>query len=350
MFGFKYKDILTKRCNSWYIMADLMLIDRIFEIEWKAQRLLQEYQLQGPLIQLLSEIPTINTDLLVFQGSFDPPLISHKELINKAIKIYRKLSPNTKVAFLFLFSLSHVEKEVDLQNNSLLGYRVLMVKELLHTFNSEREIPFMMGLSNVGLYYELNEAIHRKFPDQKSNYFLMGTDVFSKIFNSKYYTKQLIEILPDIFRSNYIVAGRGETVSGQDFEAFLTSLKITSKFANQISFISLSKKMRYESSTKIRQQLSDEHTSKIPSITEDVMSFLRKYQLYSKDSEIVIQEIIVQITTKIAIKEGLSQKKCLKIIHDLLKEVKFDKEFRDQIVKEYQEKNYQTLKERIQRW
>ncbi|MHA1207395.1 MAG: hypothetical protein ACTSSO_07500, partial [Candidatus Hodarchaeales archaeon] len=129
MFGFKYKDILTKRCNSWYIMADLMLIDRIFEIEWKAQHLFQEYQLQGPLIQLLSEVPTKNTDLLVIQGSFDPPLISHEELIDKAIRTHRKLSPNVKVAFLFLFSLSPIEKEVDLQDNSLLGYRVSMMEE-----------------------------------------------------------------------------------------------------------------------------------------------------------------------------------------------------------------------------
>ncbi|MHA1513333.1 MAG: hypothetical protein ACTSRJ_04655 [Candidatus Hodarchaeales archaeon] len=349
MFGFKYKDILTKRCNSWYIMADLMLIDRIFEIEWKAQHLLQEYQLQGPLIQLLSEVPIINTDLLVIQGSFDPPLISHEELIDKAIKTYRKLSSNTKVAFLFLFSLSHIEKEVDLQNNSLLGYRVSMVEELLRSFHNERDITFMLGLSNVGLYYELNEAIHRKFPDHNSTYFIMGTDVFSKIFNSKYYKKPLIEVLPDIFRSNYFVAGRGETVSAQEFEAFLKSLNIPLKFNNQISFVSLSKKLRYESSTKIRQQLSDDHSAKIPSISDDVMSFLRKYHLYSKDSEIIIQEIIVQITTKLTIKEGLSQIDCLKIIHDLLKEVKYNKEFRNQVMKEFQEKNYQTLKDRIQR-
>ncbi len=119
---------------------------------------------------------------------------------------------------------------------------------------------------------------------------------------------------------------------------------------SQISFISLSKKLRYESSTKIRHQLSEDHTSRIPSIPDYIMSFLRKYPLYSKDSEIVIQEIIVQITTKLAIKEGLGQKKCLKIIHDLLKEVKYNKEFRNQVVEEFQENNYQALKDRIHRW
>ncbi|MHA1444188.1 MAG: hypothetical protein ACTSR4_05500 [Candidatus Hodarchaeales archaeon] len=224
-----------------------------------------------------------------------------------------------------------------------------MVEELLRSFHDERDITFMLGLSNVGLYYELNEAIHRKFPDHNSTYFIMGTDVFSKIFNSKYYKKPLIEVLPDIFRSNYFVAGRGETVSAQEFETFLKSLNIPLKFTNQISFVSLSKKLRYESSTKIRQQLSDDHSAKIPSISDDVMSFLRKYHLYSKDSEIIIQEIIVQITTKLIIKEGLSQIECLKIIHDLLKEVKYNKEFRNQVMKEFQEKNYQTLKDRIQR-
>jgi len=328
-----------------------MPIDRIFEIEWKAQHLLQEYRQQGPLIQLLSdEISTENTDLLVIQGSFDPPLVSHEELIQKAVKMYRKLFSTRNVAFLFLFSLSHVEKEVDLHNNSLLGYRVLMVKELLHSFSDEKVVQFMLGISNVGRYYELTDAIHRKFTDLGSIYFIMGTDVFSKLFDSKYYTKQLTEVLPKIFRSNFIVAGRGDIISVQEFETFLKSLNLPSEYANLISFISLSKKLRYESSTKIRQQLSNEHNSKILSVPNHVMSFLMKHQLYSKDSELIIQEVIVQITTKFVIKEGLSKIKCLKIIHDLLKEVKSNKEFKNQVVDEFQENKYLTLKDRIQKW
>jgi nicotinic acid mononucleotide adenylyltransferase len=326
-----------------------MLTETIFEIEWSARQLLQEYRKQGPLIQLLSEDTILlNSNLLVIQGSFDPPLITHEELIQKSIKIYRNKFSITNIAILILFSLSHVEKEINLQNNSLLGYRISMVKELLHSFRDE-EVHFLIGISNVGRYYELTRGIYRKFSDLKSIYYLIGTDVFKKIFTPKYYDEPITNVLPQIFRANYFVAGRGEIASIQKFNSYLTSLNIPSNFMNQISFLSISENLRYESSTKVRLQLSKDHDSKIPSIPIGVMAFLRKNHLYSKDSEVIIHEIIVQITTKIAFEEGLEKQECLKIIRKLLKEVKYDKEFRNQVVEEFQENRYQLLMDRIQR-
>ena len=328
-----------------------MLIDNISAIEWKAQHLLQDYNEHGPLIQLISEeIRTNNANLLVIQGSFDTPLISHEELIHEAIETYRKSFSKNNMVLLLLFSLSHVEKEIDIQKNSLLGYRVLMIKELLSSISIEEEIPFMIGISNVGRYIELTSGINRKLPNISSINYIMGTDVFKKIFNPKYYEKQLTDILSDIFRSNYIVAGRGETGSIEDFDSFLTSLEIPSEFLSQISFINISNKLRYESSTKIRQQLSVDHKSKIASVPKNVMSFLREIHLYSKIPEIIIPESIVQATTKIAIDTGLGQEKCLKFIHKLIQEFKDEKEFRNRVIEEFHNDEYQILKDRIQKW
>jgi nicotinic acid mononucleotide adenylyltransferase len=328
-----------------------MLIDNISEIEWKAQHLLHYYNQQGPLIQLISEeFQTNNANLLVIQGSFDPPLISHEELIHEAIEKYRKSFSKKNIVLLLLFSLSHVEKEIDIQKNSLLGYRVLMVKELLNSISNEEEIPFMVGISNVGRYIELTSGINRKFPCISSISFIMGTDVFKKIFNPKFYEKQLKDILVDIFRSNYIVAGRGETGSGEDFDSFLTSLEIPSEFLSQISFINISNKLRYESSTNVRQQLSVDHNSKIASVPNYIMTFLREIHLYSKVPEIIIPEFIVQATTKLAIDTGLGQEECLKFIHDIIKEFKDEKEFRNRVIEEFHNDEYQILKDRIQEW
>ncbi len=328
-----------------------MFINHIFEIEWKAQHLLHDYNQQGPLIQLISdEFSTNNTNLLVVQGSFDPPLISHEELIHEAIKVFRKSISKRNIVLLLLFSLSHVEKQIDIQKNSLLGYRVLMVKELLSFISSEEKIPFMLGISNVGRYYELTSGINRKFPNLSSINYIVGTDVFAKIFNPTYYEKQLEEVLTDIFRSNYIVAGRGDNASADDFDLFLNSVNIPSEFLKQIFFINLSPNIRYESSTNVRKQLSIDQNSKIASVPRNVMSFLRDNHLYSKELEILIPEFIVQTTTKLAINNGLSQEKCLKFIHKLIQEVKDKKEFRNRVIEEFHNGNFQVLEDRIQEW
>jgi nicotinic acid mononucleotide adenylyltransferase len=328
-----------------------MLLDDISVIEWKAQHLVYNYKSQGPLIQLINEeISTDNTNLLVIQGSFDPPLISHEELIHEAINICRKSFSRKNMVLLLLFSLSHVEKEIDIQKNSLLGYRVLMVKELLSSISNEEGIPFMIGISNVGRYIELTSGIKRKFPTSSSINYVMGTDVFIKIFDPRFYEKQLTEILSEIFRSNYIVAGRGETGSVEDFDSFLTSLKIPSKFLSQISFINISDKLRYESSTNIRNQLSLNRNSKIASVPHYITSFLKENHLYSKVPEIIIPEFIVQTTTKFAIDIGLGQEECLKFIQKLITEFKEEKEFRNRVMKEFHNEEYKTLKDRIQEW
>ncbi|MHA1978981.1 MAG: hypothetical protein ACW98I_18905 [Candidatus Hodarchaeales archaeon] len=328
-----------------------MLIDSISEIEWKAQHLLHDYNQHGPMIKVISEeLHTNNANLLVVQGSFDPPLISHKELIQEAIKTYRKSFSKKNIILLFLFSLSHVEKKINIQKNSLLGYRVLMVKELLSSISSDKEIPFMIGISNVGRYIELTSGINRKFPNHSSINYIMGADVFKKIFSPKYYDKQLTDVLSDIFRSNYIVAGRGETGSLKDFDSFLTSLEIPSEFLSQIYFINISDELRYESSTNVRQHLSLDHNSKIASVPLNVMSFLSKVHLYSKKPEIIIPEFIIQATTKIAIDTGLGQEECLKIIQKLITEFKEEKEFRNRVIKEFDNDEYKILKDRIREW
>ena len=325
-----------------------MLIDNISSIEWKAQQLLHDYKQQGPLIQLISEeLKTDDVNLLVIQGSFDPPLISHKELIHEAIRVAKKSFSKESLLLLFLFSLSHVEKEIDVQNNSLLGYRVLMAKQFLNPIGIEENLPYMIGISNVGRYFELTFGIKRRFPNISSINYIMGLDVFTKLFDPKFYKKALTHVLPDIFESNYIVAGRGETILVDELNSFLNSLGIPIEFLNHISFIKISNNLRYESSTNIRRQLALDSEANIPSVPRDVMIFLKKHQLYSKKPRICIPEFIVQTTTKFALKKGLNKQECLKTIHKVSNEINNSEELLNRVVEEFRDKKYLIVRDYI---
>ena len=327
-----------------------MLIKKLFEIEWRAQRLLLDYKLQGLMVDILrSDIQPEDSDIIVIQGSFDPPLHSHKELITNALKRYKKLNPSKNVILLVLFSLSHVEKKINLQENSLLGYRIPMITEMLGS-SSQVRIPVWVGLSNVGRYYELTEGILKKFPEANSIYYIMGTDVFIKIFDSKYYETEFINLIDKIFKSNYIVAGRETITSKEDFTQYLKSLDIPKIFLKQIFFIEISKGLWYENSTRIRHLLSTNANSDISVMPTSVSKFLNKHAIYSKDSLIIISEYVIQHTAIIAVQEGLESGLCLKAVRKVISEIKKDTQLQEKIGKQLERNNTQLLEESIRKW
>ena len=73
-------------------------------IEWVAQTLMRNFKTRGPLISIERDFTESKEfdSLLIFQGSFDPPLLSHYELIHQSISLFQKQFTEAKVARLLL--------------------------------------------------------------------------------------------------------------------------------------------------------------------------------------------------------------------------------------------------------
>ncbi len=320
------------------------------EVEWIAQKLLQDFKTQGPLIHIVrgNTERDLYDDILVIQGSFDPPLLSHTELIKQSISLYQKQLPHAKVALMVLLSLSHVEKETDLFVYSLLGLRVEMMENLLS--HTDLNIPWMIGISNSGRYIDLTVAIKRFFQNLSKTTYIMGIDVFDKLFQGIYYSKPLREILPEIFQTDYIVAGREDIIDIDDFLFYINSLPFDSQNAiketDNIIFLPLQEKFQFESSTKVRKQLSLDQSIKISSLSPQTLRFIHKNHLYSKNPSIIVMQIIIQIFVRILLKEGVDRKKCSDIIHNFISKSGNDKKIQTRILSEYRVKNNQFLEKR----
>ncbi|MHA2154615.1 MAG: hypothetical protein ACXABU_04695 [Candidatus Hodarchaeales archaeon] len=319
-------------------------------IEWVAQNLILDFQKQGPLINIIRDFSEtkIFDNLLVIQGSFDPPLLSHFELICESLSLHQKQYPHAKTALLILLSLSHVEKGTDLFIHSLLGLRVEMFESLLSL--KSLNLPWMIGISNSGRYIDLTEAINKYFKNMNNITYIMGIDVFDKLFQGIYYSKTLSEILPAIFQTNYIVAGREDVVSNEDFRSYLQSLSHESqkviRETNKVSFVPLEKKYQFESATKVRNQLSLDQSVKIPSLPPQILDFIQNAKLYSKNQSILVTQMIIQIFVGIMLERGVDLNKCIQITQKFIKNNITNKNIATRILNEYREKKHLFLEKR----
>lgn len=332
------------------------ILQKIIEIEWIAQSLLYNIDNIGPKIEIVQNLKKGNPDfksseydhILAIQGSFDPPLYSHLELIEESIELYEKQISGKKTALLILISPAHVEKYIDLTTRSLLGVRVL----LLDLFLSEltKSIDILIGVSNIPLYIDLNKAIPDLFSTQVKVSYIMGLDVFTKLFDQKYYSKPLEEVLIKLFEADFLVAGRQEISTREQFIEMLQELpKIAHKAFhenNSIQFVNLSKKYQYSSSTAIRTKLTSENEQNIPLINPEVLKFLKTYQIYRIHSEITLKQIIIQQIVRFAISDNAKINDVHNILSDIFLDVKTNQICANKIIREYKTKENSWLKER----
>ncbi|MHA1977461.1 MAG: hypothetical protein ACW98F_08440 [Candidatus Hodarchaeales archaeon] len=319
-------------------------------IEWVAQMLIHDFKKLGPLIAIERDHTEGKEfdSLLVFQGSFDPPLLSHQELIYQSLSLYRKKFPKAKIALLILLSLSHVEKGTDLSSHSLLGLRIEMFDQLLSL--KGLDVPYMIGLSNTGRYIDLTEAIKRYFQNLIDTTYIMGLDVFDKLFQGIYYTKPLKVILPWIFETNYIVAGRDDIADAKEFNSYLHSLPSESqnmiRETEKITFLPLPKKFHSESATRVRKQLFLDQSIQIPSLHPHTLKFIQDTQLYTKNKTILVQQIIIQIFVRKMLEYSVDLNKCVEQTQNFISECNNEKKVQSQILREYRDGNNQYLKKR----
>ncbi len=331
------------------------ILQRITQIECIGKNLVKNFPIIGPEIKIVQNLSNEESfiaseydSVLAIQGSFDPPLFSHLELIKKSIDLHKGHGVNKRAALLVLLSPVHIEKFINLTNHTLLGVRVLLIELFLSELIES--IDIFIGVSNIPLYIDLASALHNLFsPDTKIT-FIMGLDVFSKLFEQKYYSKPLKETLPNLFQLNFYVAGRNEIST---VDSFIDHLQKLPKIALQafhgnksIQFIKLSKKYQYSNSTEIRAQLATNTEETIPFINPDILKFLKRYQIYVFNSEFTVKQIIIQQIVHYAVLDELKEEEIIELISDIFVEIGSKSEQSIKILSEYKTKENTWLKEK----
>jgi len=331
-------------------------IQKIVHIEWLAQKIVQDSQKTGPLVKILYSRPSDknkpmksyhNTHYLIMQGSFDPPAVSHFILLKNAIKLQKKLYPDDTIELIILLSLSHVEKRINVLHQSLLGFRFEMIEDLIQEFSAELQIPVTLGLSNCARYLDLITGIKRRFQNIKLISFIMGIDVFKKIFDPKYYTKPLRELLPRLFQAKYLVAGRDNIISENEFFKFVDpKIPRNSVFNENISFISMPKHFQHFSASLIREKIRFNEDIHETELFFNTMNYIKEYKLYTQVKKNLTTYIMIQTVVRLIIEVNGEEKTAQSLIRSFINEIEEDIELQDQIIYEYRMGDVRTIRRR----
>jgi len=297
-------------------------LQKVVGIEWNAQRIVLERPKIGPRIVLVNEIRTnllIDSDaILVMQGSFDPPTMSHIELIKSAVKKFEELFSNKRLHLLLLLSLSHVEKSLELTSRTILSSRVEMLELVLSKV--EFDVPISIGISNVARYLDLIEAL-KTLKDFSRIGFILGMDVFRKIFDQKYYVEPLEEVLPKIFSVNYFVAGRENIQTVDQFEKMIREyLDQYKRLEERIHYVSLPEAVRPISSSFIRNDFRKGREIEKYYLPKSVQKYIVKHKLYTDDYSWIKRQTFIYEGVKKVLEEKQPLQKAIEFVQFLFEE------------------------------
>ena len=327
--------------------------EKIILVEWKAQELQHAFKKSGPMIELLVGIPpkgiqneeeiSLLSNYLVMQGSFDPPTLPHLDLLLKAIKLRLSRNPLEPIKVVVLLSLAHVDKKFNVLDRSLLGYRVEMLEVLFNYLKLPYSIT--IGLSNVARYIDLIKAIQHLFNDIKTISFIMGMDVFNKVLDPNYYIEPLEEVLPKIFKADYLVAGRNAVFSEDDYLSYVND-KLPDYLQDKVQFLSLPNHFRLISASQIRESLSKNQTYEEVSIHPTVLEYLKGQNLYRVTPDWQATKIAIQIIIQLTLEAGKSQIAAMEILNHLLPKIKNNEELQQILIREYQNEGNKEITKR----
>ncbi len=317
-------------------------LEKIIEVEWKAQELQKRFTRSGPLIEQLTTITPGSFDItkktstpsqyLIIQGSFDPPTLSHLELLSRAIDLRRKINPLNSIEVVFLLSLSHVDKKLNVLNRSLLGSRVEMLEKLSKSL--DLQLAITIGLSNVARYIDLIEAAQQSFSNIRNITFIMGLDVFKKVLDVYYYSEPLEKVFPLIFKADYFVAGREKVFSDKEFSLYLKN-HLPTDYHQKVHFLAMPNHFRFLNATSIREGYSKNQSSQKNSIHPVIERYLEKENLYRSTSKWIATKIGIQSIIQLTLEAGKDRIIAVEILNHLLPLIESDALLQQNLTNEY---------------
>ncbi|MFW9778730.1 MAG: hypothetical protein ACFFE8_07725 [Candidatus Heimdallarchaeota archaeon] len=337
-------------------------VSDLIDIEWRSQLLIQEFSHIGPSIEPLKELmPKTSSerqkkdeklDLLVMQGSFDPPTRAHIEIIKLAIQERLNSVPKDQLSFLILLSLQHVEKRLNVLERALLGFRVEMLSNVLkNTILSMYTIPTTIFISNVGRYIDLTPAITAFFPARNSISYIVGIDVFKKILMQKFYRNHINHVLSEVFQNYFLVAGRNEITSREELDAHVrnvtgTGNHLTTRILDHIHFLKISPEFQNVNATEIRKTILNGRKPSSRHLYPSTYNELRKWGLYGPNPKLFALQIGIQQTVSLALENGLVLEDARSRIEMIVDHILKDENSQERVIKDYRQELDTTLRKR----
>ncbi len=157
------------------------------------------------ILKASSGIQLPGQNLGVFSASFNPPTITHVELIQKARQI---------------FNLPEVLLLASPRNADKTSYEASLedrLQMLLQVFSSHSKVS--VGVCSHPYFIDMLQAIQACYPERTEIYFIVGYDTLERILDRegkyypRYYKKYTTreEPLRDLFAAGYFIVGGGKT-------------------------------------------------------------------------------------------------------------------------------------------
>ncbi|MFW9853581.1 MAG: hypothetical protein ACFFFG_00875 [Candidatus Thorarchaeota archaeon] len=332
----------------------------LIDIEWRSQLLIQKFPHIGPSIEplkvLRSKFPSKTQneklDLLVMQGSFDPPTRAHIEIIRLAIQNKLDSIPQDQLNLMIFLSLQHVEKRLNVLERSLLGFRVEMLSNILKkTILSMYTIPITIFISNVGRYIDLTPAITTFFPSKDSLSYIVGIDVFKKILMQKFYQNHISHVLSKVFQNYFLVAGRNEITSREELDAHVRNITgaenhLTTEILDHIRFLEIPPEFQNINATQIRKTIFHGGKPSPQHLYPSTYNELRKWDLYSPNPKLFALQVGIQQAVSLSLKNGLVLADARSRIESIVDLLLKDESFQERVIKDYRQELDTTLRKR----
>ncbi|MBT7902894.1 hypothetical protein HN587_03450 [Candidatus Woesearchaeota archaeon] len=329
---------------------------------------LKELSAQGIHKLVLTTEPDRERDevgkVVIAFGSYDPLTIGHVNLFLSGLDAVEDKEATRGSESLdelvIATSTSHIDKQINLMRNSTISDRVHAQEGFADALDN-----VSLAFTNTPFFIDLIPLFEQKYGKDVDLYFLVGADVMEKIVDPKSYErhdKSIDEVLPSLFRHNFIVCERqvqykneeGEVTSERylNRDLILAEHPEISKYTKkmlpvdlrdneypdlEISILEVSSSLVRKLRGNGNETQSDENSApwkKLEAV--GISDFVDKRSLYMRGSE--KYKAIVALTRAYADHFRPKGVQPLQYINALMQDLRHadeDSEFRDHVIRSY---------------
>ncbi|KAK9478132.1 hypothetical protein V1514DRAFT_331697 [Lipomyces japonicus] len=232
----------------------------------------------------------LKSSVIVFDSSFNPPTIAHRELIMRTLALE---CFNMNSVILMLLAVKNADKTIA---PAWLPDRLVMMERFAKDLNHNE---IYLAITKCARFVDKAQAIQKFLTEMHDLVFIVGFDTLIRLFNSKYYTGTTVaNALVDFMSSCKLVCfirDSAEYGTASSQKQYVTNIRlgiekdIPSQWADRISLYeyedgnnSSEVELSKVSSTRARQAAEGNQQQSLSTVlTPSVLDYVLKQHLYS---------------------------------------------------------------------